>query len=44
MKAVLNAVYQSNIGEGGSDVGGYRVVSLDNRYQCPQLAYLLWHR
>ena len=44
MKAVLNAVVRSQISEGSDDVNGYRVVSMDNRYACPQLAYLLWHR
>jgi len=44
MKAVLNAVSRSEISEGSNDVNGYRVVSMDNRYACPQLAYLLWHR
>lgn len=44
MKAVLNAVTSADIGKGVSDTKGYRVVSLDNRYQCPQLAFLLWHR
>jgi hypothetical protein len=44
MKAVLNAIVKSGLGKGSNDVNGYRVVSLDNRYQCPQLAYLMWHR
>jgi hypothetical protein len=41
MKAVVNAVIQSGLSKGSNDVNGYRVVSLDNQYQCPQLAYLL---
>jgi hypothetical protein len=44
MKAVVNAVIKSELWRGSNDVNGYRVVSLDNRYQCPQLAYLLWMR
>jgi Transposase IS4 len=44
MKAVVNAIVTSDLKNGSNDVNGYRVVSLDNRYQCPQLAYLLWHR
>lgn len=44
MKAVLNAVSKSGICSGSNDVNGYRIVALDNRYQCPQLAYLLWHK
>jgi len=41
MKAVLNAVALSGLDEGTSNTNGYRVLSLDNRYQCPQLAFLL---
>lgn len=44
MKAVVNAIVKSEIHKGSNDVNGYRVVSLDNRYQCPQLAYLMWTR
>lgn len=44
MKVVLNAVLQTKLCNDGDDVDGYRVLSLDNRYQCPQLAYLLWNR
>ena len=44
MKAVVNAVIKTNLKEGSNDSTGYRVISLDNRYQCPQLAYLLWSR
>jgi hypothetical protein len=44
MKAVVNAIVKSDLKNGSNDVNGYRVVSLDNRYQCPQLAFLLWHR
>jgi Transposase IS4 len=44
MKAVVNAVIKSDLWRGSNDVNGYRVVSLDNRYQCPQLAHLLWTR
>jgi len=44
MKAVLNAVAGSQLSNGSNDVNGYRVVAMDNRYQCPQLAYLLWHK
>jgi hypothetical protein len=44
MKAVLNAVMSSEISNGSNDVNGFRVLAMDNRYQCPQLAYLLWHR
>ena len=44
MKAVVNAVIKTNLKEGSNDSTGYRVISLDNRYQCPQLAYLLWTR
>jgi len=44
MKAVLNAVSQAQLSNGSNDVNGYRLVALDNRYQCPQLAYLLWHK
>jgi hypothetical protein len=44
MKAVVNAVMQSKLYFGSNEVQGYRVLSLDNRYQCPQLAYLLWQR
>jgi Transposase IS4 len=44
MKAVVNAVIKTKIHEGSDDSNGYRVISLDNRYQCPQLAYLLWTR
>lgn len=44
MKAVLNATLRSQISQGSNDVNGYRVVAMDNRYQCPQLAYLLWHK
>jgi hypothetical protein len=42
MKAVVNAVIQTDLENGSNDVNGYRIISLDNRYQCPQLAYLLW--
>ena len=41
MKAVMNAVLKSKLDVGSDDVNGYRVVSLDNRYQCPQLAFLM---
>jgi uncharacterized protein YqkB len=41
MKAVVNAVLSSEVNKGSNDTNGYRVVSLDNRYQCPQLALLL---
>jgi hypothetical protein len=41
MKAVVNAVMKSQFCQGSNDVNGYRVLALDNRYQCPQLAYLL---
>lgn len=44
MKAVVNAVIKCQLKNGSNDVNGYRVISLDNRYQCPQLAYLLWTR
>ena len=45
MKAVLNAVMHLEISNGSNDVnGGFRVVAMDNRYQCAHLAYLLWHR
>jgi hypothetical protein len=44
MKALMNAVIQANIGDGSNDDNGYRCISLDNRYQCPQLAFLLWSR
>lgn len=44
MKAVVNAVIKSELSRGSNDSNGYRIVSLDNRYQCPQLAYLLWTR
>jgi Transposase IS4 len=44
MKAVVNAVIKSELSRGSNDRQGYRVISLDNRYQCPQLAYLLWTR
>ena len=44
MKAVVNAVMQSKLYFGSNQVQGYRVLSLDNRYQCPQLAYLLLTR
>lgn len=44
MKAVLNAVVQSKVSEGSDDMNGYRILSLDNRFQCPRLAYMLWHR
>ena len=44
MKAVLNAVSKSGLSLGSNDENGYRIVALDNRYQCPQLAYLLWHK
>jgi hypothetical protein len=44
MKAVVNAVIQTNIRHGSDHVNGFWLISLDNRYQCPQLAYLLWHR
>jgi Transposase IS4 len=37
-KAVLNAVLQTNMHQ---EVEGARHISLDNRYQCPQLALLL---
>lgn len=43
MKAVVNAVNATKLGQGANDVNGYRVVSMDNRYQCPQLAFLLWN-
>ena len=41
MKAVMNAVIDSEVFVGSDDVNGYKVVSLDNRYQCPQLAALM---
>jgi hypothetical protein len=41
MKAVVNAVMKSQFSQGSNDVNGYSVLVLDNRYQCPQLAYLL---
>lgn len=44
MKAVMNSVHETKLWQGANDVNGYRVVSLDNGYQCPQLAFLLWHR
>ena len=44
MKAVVNAVIQASLSKGSNDVNGYRCISLDNRYQCPQLAFLLWTR
>lgn len=44
MKAVVNAVVMSNLGDGSDEENGYRVISLDNRYQCPQLAFLLMAR
>jgi len=44
MKAVLNGVCPARLGHKVGDAQGYRVVSLDNRYQCPQLAWVLWHR
>jgi Transposase IS4 len=36
MKAVVNAVMQSGVAQDISH--GYRVLSMDNRYQCPELA------
>jgi hypothetical protein len=44
MKAVANAVIKADLSTGSNDANGYRVISLDNRYQCPQLAYLLLTR
>ena len=44
MKAVLNAVVQSKVSEGSDDMNGFRILSLDNRFQSPRLAYMLWHR
>ena len=44
MKAVVNAVIKCKLDKGSNDANGYRVISLDNRYQCPQLAYLLWSK
>ena len=41
MKAVVNAVIKTEFQNGSNDVNGYRCISLDNRYQCPQLAFLL---
>jgi Transposase IS4 len=41
MKAVVNAILKSEVYTGSNDSNGYRTVSLDNRYQCPQLALLL---
>lgn len=41
MKAVVNAVAQSEVHSGSNTTNGYRVISLDNRYQCPQLAFLM---
>jgi Transposase IS4 len=44
MKAVANAAIKSELRRGSNDVNGFRVVSLDNQYQCPQLAFLMWSR
>ena len=44
MKAVVNAIEKSQVNLGCNDTNGYRVISLDNRYQCPQLAHLVWAR
>jgi Transposase IS4 len=44
MKAVVNAAVKCNLAKGSNDTNGYRIISLDNRYQCPQLAHLLWSR
>ena len=44
MKAVANAVIKSELGKGCNHTNRYRVVSLDNRYQCLQLAYLIRSR
>ena len=41
MKAVMNACLGSKFSEGSDDVNGYRCIALDNRYQCPQLAFLM---
>jgi Transposase IS4 len=44
MKAVVNAAIAAQLSRGSNESNGYRVISLDNRYQCPQLAFLMWHR
>jgi hypothetical protein len=44
MKAVVNAIIKSELSKGSNDVNGFRVLSLDNRYQCPQLACLVWKK
>ena len=41
MKAVMNAVIDSRVFVGLDKSNGYKIVSLDNRYQCPQLAALM---
>ena len=41
-KAVVNAVMQTHLHT--ETRGGYRHISLDNRYQCPELAFLLRER
>ena len=41
MKAVANAVHHSEVHKGSNMVNGFRTISLDNRYQCPQLALLM---
>jgi hypothetical protein len=44
MKAFVNAVARSDISNGSNATNGYRIISLDNRYQCPQLALLMRER
>jgi hypothetical protein len=39
MKAVVNAVFQTNLIHKTEE--GYRCISMDNRYQCPELAVFL---
>jgi hypothetical protein len=42
MKAVVNAMFQTNLVHKTEE--GYRCISMDNRYQCPELAVLLMKR
>jgi hypothetical protein len=42
MKAVVNACFQTNLVQKTED--GYRTISMDNRYQCPELAVLMMKR
>jgi hypothetical protein len=44
MKALVKAVKTARLYQCTNDIDGYRMVALDHRYQCPQLAHLMWTR